>query len=63
MAAIEQRVNSRKGRERRGAGSSRYGRTGGEATAGGWQSKSAKFWRRIFVVVGFCEKVVKLYFK
>jgi hypothetical protein len=55
MAGIEQRVNSRKGRERRQQGTSRYGRAAHEP---GWSSKTSKFWRRIMVFLGFCEQVL-----
>ena len=54
MAAVEQRVNSRKGRQRK-QGTSRYGRPAPEPS---WSSKTSKFWRRIMVFFGFCEQVI-----
>jgi hypothetical protein len=59
MAAIEQRVNSRKGRDRRRkAGSSRYGQRTPEPS--GWSSsKTFKLWKRILVLLGFWDQVGK----
>ena len=54
MAAIEQRMNSRRGRERRRAASSTYQRSRMEPD---WNSKKSKFWSRILTWLGFWEPV------